>query len=217
MGTGASLTHLIILAPAALHRAAWRALLCGQPGIAIAGTAAEVDELPSLLRPTHPTTILIDVPVPHPALARCIQAAAADRGLLFLVSSYQLEAIVALLQAGATGCVSRDDSVGDLARAVIAAGRGEIVLPPSIAARALALLARGSHAGDNPAEALSEREQEVLRLLARGLTNKDIAQTLILSVRTIEGHLRSIFAKLGLGSRTEAALWAIRHGFGPDE
>ena len=58
---------------------------------------------------------------------------------------------------------------------------------------------------------------EVVRLLGRGLTNKDIAQTLILSVRTVEAHLRSIYGKLGVRTRTEAALWTVRHGFGPEE
>jgi DNA-binding NarL/FixJ family response regulator len=60
---------------------------------------------------------------------------------------------------------------------------------------------------------LSERETDVLRLLAQGYTNKDIAQTLFLSVRTVEAHLRSIFAKLDVSSRTEAALWAVQHGY----
>jgi two-component system, NarL family, response regulator LiaR len=70
---------------------------------------------------------------------------------------------------------------------------------------------------DPPDTSLSAREAEVLGLLARGLTNKGIAQTLFLSVRTIEAHLRSIFAKLGVRTRTEAALWAVGHGYGADE
>jgi DNA-binding NarL/FixJ family response regulator len=108
--------------------------------------------------------------------------------------------------------------VGDLARAIIAAGRGEIALPPHIAGRALAALARGEPASDEGLiEPLSERELEVLRLLAQGLTNKDMAQTLILSVRTVEAHLRNIFGKLGVRSRTEAALWAVTHGYAGDE
>ena len=122
-----------------------------------------------------------------------------------------------LLQAGATGCISRDDTVGDLARAIIAAGRGEPVLPPVIASQALLALARGQAVSQNPIESLSEREMEIVRLLAQGQTNKDIAQTLILSVRTVEAHLRSIFARLGVRSRTEAALWAAKHGYGSQE
>lgn len=69
---------------------------------------------------------------------------------------------------------------------------------------------------DRLIEPLSEREADVLRLLAQGLTNKDIAQTLILSVRTVEAHLRSVYGKLGVRSRTEAALWAVKHGYNPE-
>jgi DNA-binding NarL/FixJ family response regulator len=107
--------------------------------------------------------------------------------------------------------------VAELARAIIAVGRGEIALPPSIAGRALAALARGESVGGSLIEPLSERESEVVQLLAQGLTNKDIAQTLFLSVRTVEAHLRNIFGKLGVRSRTEAALWATKHGYGPEE
>ena len=78
------------------------------------------------------------------------------------------------------------------------------------------MLARGERLEGDLVEPLSARETEVLGLLARGLTNKDIAQSLMLSVRTVEAHLRSIFGKLAVGSRTEAALWAVRHGYGED-
>jgi DNA-binding NarL/FixJ family response regulator len=160
---------------------------------------------------------LIDLPLPQADLAQQIKAALPDLGLLFLVQTYELAEILPLLQAGATGCLSRDASVGDLARAIIAVGRGEITLPPEIAARALVALARGETADQALVEPLSEREIEVLRLLAQGATNKDIAQTLILSVRTVEAHLRNIYGKLGVRSRTEAALWAVKHGYGAEE
>lgn len=224
MGAPSSAIHLVILAPAALHREAWRALLSAQPDIHICGTAGTHAEVSPLLQPGRPTTVLIDLSAPNLDLARRLRAAAPECGLLFFVPSYDLSEIVPLLQAGATGCVSRDDSKGDLARAIIAAGRGEIVLPPVIAARALAALARGEPIGgpqgerscDGLAEPLSDREVEVLRSLARGFTNKDIAQTLFLSVRTVEAHLRSIYGKLSVRSRTEAALWAIKHDYAPD-
>ena len=87
----------------------------------------------------------------------------------------------------------------------------------TIAGRALAAMARGETVGETLVEPLSDRETEVLRLLAQGLTNKDMAQTLILSVRTIEAHLRNIFGKLGVTSRTEAALWATKYGYGPED
>ena len=206
------------IAATALYRAAWTALLSEQPDIDVVGAVGDVSEIPAIVQTDQPTTLLIDLSPPLPSVARQLTADVPNLGLLFLIESYELGQILPLLQAGATGCISRDEAVADLARAIIAVGRGEIWLPPAMAARALAALARGETAGgDKLIEPLTERETEVLRLLAQGLTNKDIAQTLILSVRTVEAHLRNIFGKLNVTSRTEAALWATRHGYGPDD
>lgn len=210
-------TSLIVLTPVTLYREALRTLLSGQPGIIVAGAVADVLQVSPLLRPDQATAILVDWPAPSPDLARQLKTVASDAGLIFLVGSYELSDIIPLLQAGANGCVARDDPVGDLARAVIAAGRGEIVLPPAIAARALLVLARGGPTIDTLIEPLSDREMAVLRLLADGHTNKDIAQALLISVRTVEAHLRSIYGKLGVRSRTEAVLWAVRRGYGPQD
>lgn len=206
--------RVIVFAPAPLQRDAWLALLAGYPDIDLAGGAGEMADLPALAVPSEPTAVLIDLPAADPELVRQMRAAAPQAGLLCLVSGYDLPVVVELLQAGVTGVVSREERGTDLARALIAAGRGEIVLPPAIAARALAALARGERAAGALIEPLSEREIDVLRLLAQGLTNKDIAQTLLLSVRTVEAHLRNVYGKLGVHSRTEAALWAVRHGYG---
>jgi DNA-binding NarL/FixJ family response regulator len=210
-------TRLIVLASATLYRAAWQALLAKQPDILVVGTVDDISQVSAFLEPGQPTTLLFDLPSPLPALAQQLKAIIPDLGLLFLVGSYELEQILPLLQAGATGCVSRDEPVAKLARAIIAVGRGEVALPPSIAGRALAALARGEAVGGSLIEPLSERESEVVQLLAQGLMNKDIAQTLFLSVRTVEAHLRNIFGKLGVRSRTEAALWATKHGYGPED
>jgi two-component system, NarL family, response regulator LiaR len=213
-------TRLLIYALATLQREAWRALLSNQPGITIGGVLTDPEHLAALLQPDLPTTLLIDLPKAQPDLIRSLKDIGPNLGLLIFVQSYDLSEIIPLLTAGAAGCISRDESVGDLARAIIAAGRGEIVLPPAMAMRALTALARGEPIGparSAPIEPLTEREVEVLRLLAQGLTNKDIAQTLILSVRTIDAHLRSIFGKLNVRSRTEAALWAARNGYGPEK
>ena len=167
--------------------------------------------------PDRPTALLIDLPTPRPDLIQSLKEIDPNAGLLVLVHSYDLAEIIPLLKAGATGCLSRDESVGDLARAIIAVARGEIVLPPSVAMQALTALASSESIG--PAHSasiglLTDREIEVVRLLAQGSTNKDIAQALFLSVRTVEAHMRTIFGKIGVRSRTEAALWAARQGFG---
>ena len=136
-------------------------------------------------------------------------------GLLCLVDAYDLNQVVTLLQAGAAGVLSRNATLPELTRALIAASRGEIVLPPELAAQALASLARGGLGAQQNIETLTDRERDVLTLLAKGMTNKDIAQTLFLSVRTVEAHLRNIYGKLNVASRTEAVLWAVQHGFEP--
>lgn len=224
MGPVSSTTRLIILASSALYREAWCALLSSQPYILLSGTSHDVTGIRAFLSPGQPTTIFIDLPTPTPDLTYQLRAAASDCGLLFLVQSYSLTEIVALLQAGATGCISRDDSVSDLTRAIIAAGRGEIVLPATIAAHILSSLANTARAlealthnqpiGETLVEPLSERETDILKLLGQGLTNKDIAQTLLISVRTVEAHLRNIYDKLDVRSRTEAALWAVQSSYG---
>lgn len=212
-------TQLVIYGPSRLRRETWRGVLSARPGVAVVGEAADISGVVARLPSGSQAAVLVDGEGEPPEVARRLRAAVPDAGLLFLVAAYDLTQIVALLRAGASGCVSLDDSIGDVARAITAVGRGEIVLPPAIASRALAALARG----ETPAQAvagelvepLSERESDVLRLLAQGRTNKDIAQTLMLSVRTVEAYLRSVYGKLAVRSRTEAALWAVRHGYGP--
>lgn len=202
-------TSVIVFTPAAIHAAAWVALLDRQPGIALAGTAPLPATVATLTAPSRPTAILVDVTIPRPELARELVAAAPGVGLLFLLDALDLDGIVGLVRGGALGCLSREVDPPGLVRGLIAVGRGEIVLPPGMAARVLAALASGQQA-TAPPDALSEREAEVVALLARGMTNKDIAEELFLSVRTVEAHLRSVFAKLGVRSRTEAALWAVQ-------
>jgi DNA-binding NarL/FixJ family response regulator len=229
MKVPASDTHIVILSSFELHGEAWRSLLSNQPGIFVAGVITELSQAPISVSSEQAFTILIDLPSPDPQVVRQLKQIAPQAGLLCLVRSYDLPGILPLLQAGATGFIARSETVGDLARAVIAAGRGEVVLPPAVAVQSLIALAQhrqgsrnlpesnltGPPTGEGDvAEPLTEREMGVLNLLAQGLTNKDIAQTLILSVRTVEAHLRHIFAKLGVRSRTEAVLWAVRNGYG---
>ncbi|GGL59231.1 response regulator transcription factor [Planomonospora parontospora] len=204
----------VIVQAAPLVGAAWHALLSSQPGIGDVLVAHGEQQAGALLTAARPNAALIDVTCERPSVIGRLHDACPHIGLLVLVEAYTAQEVVDLLAAGASGCLTRDGTVADLVSALVAVGRGEVVVPPMLATQALAALARGEPVSDTTIDRLSAREIEVLGLLARGLTNKHIAQTLFLSVRTIEAHLRNIFTKLGVTTRTEAALWAVNHGLG---
>ncbi len=119
-------------------------------------------------------------------------------------------AVRSWLDRGASGCILDSASVEELLSALRQVARGEEYISPQIAHQMVALLGRESGPLIDPVEPITDRERDVLGLLAQGLSNKDMAQKLYLSVRTVEGHLASIYAKLGVGSRIEAVLWALR-------
>lgn len=118
------------------------------------------------------------------------------------------------LDAGAMGCILESASVEELLNAIRQVARGETFLSPALAKQIVASLVTRAEPRE-PSEPLTDRERDVLQLLAQGLSNKDIAQKLYLSVRTVEGHLANIYGKLRVKSRTEAALWAAQRG--PDK
>ena len=215
MTSVSSAVKVAILAKATLPRLAWESLLSPQPGLEVWGTAAHLEDLLALSNEDGQTAVLLDLKEPLPPHVAQLVKALPDAGQLCLVDEYNLSQIMTLLQAGAAGVLSRDATLPELTRALIATSRGEIVLPPELAARTLAALARGEVRSGQNIETLTEREREVLTLLAKGMTNKDIAQTLFLSVRTVEAHLRNVYGKLGVATRTEAVLWAMQHSFDP--
>ncbi len=194
------MTDLIILSLFKLHNEALAALLSGQPGIQICAAYVDLEKLKPFTPIDRETTLLFDFPGLEVERIQAIKERIPQVGFLYLIDHYDLSEVIPLLKGGVTGFVSRQERVGDLARAVIAVGRGEIVLPSEIAIQCLLALAQEhSVSGLSPKagrpNSLSDREVEVLHLLARGMTNKDIAQNLILSVRTVEAHLSNIFLK----------------------
>ncbi|MDQ5854517.1 MAG: response regulator transcription factor, partial [Chloroflexota bacterium] len=116
------------------------------------------------------------------------------------------------LRAGALSYLLKDVSVDVLADAIRKAAQGEAVLHPRVAARVIKDLQGGLHDGPNPFTQLSDRELDVLRLIAGGLSNSDIAARLILSEKTVKGHVSNILSKLQLADRTQAAVFAWREG-----
>jgi NarL family two-component system response regulator LiaR len=136
-------------------------------------------------------------------------------GILILSAYDDDEYVFALLKAGAAGYLLKSVSGDELIRAVKAIHKGEPVLDPAIAKKVMNYFKLPDKVPvlEGDTEHLSERELDIIKLAAKGLTNKDIADRLHLSYRTVEGHMRDVFNKLGVGSRTEAVLYGLRKGW----
>jgi len=161
----------------------------------------------------RPDVVVMDLqmaPLDGIETTRRIRAGYDDIEIVALTSFGDEERVYAALEAGASGYLLKDSDADEVAAAIRAAHRGELQLDPAVARR-LTLSLRAVSGGD-PAVELTTRELDVLRLLGAGKANKDIAADLSISERTARGHVSSILGKLGLSSRTQAALWAVREG-----
>ena len=133
--------------------------------------------------------------------------------VLALAQSWTSEQAMAGLDAGLSGCLSLEASPDELATAIRQVARGDVVLAPELTRALVSRLAAGRTQSSTHGLPLSPRETEVLELVTQGLSNKEIGQRLFLSLRTVENHLAATYAKLGVRSRTEAAVLAIQHGW----
>jgi DNA-binding NarL/FixJ family response regulator len=141
---------------------------------------------------------------------RQVRALYDDIEVVALTSFAEDERVHAALQAGASGYVLKDSDADDVAAAVRAAHRGELQIDPVVARRLMSSLRE--HQGADPISVLTSRELDVLRLVAAGKPNKQIAAELAISERTARTHVSRILRKLCVSSRTQAALWAVREG-----
>jgi DNA-binding NarL/FixJ family response regulator len=200
----------------ALVREGTRRLLEAEPDIRVVAEAGDGSSAVQQAELHHPDVAIVDVAMPGMSgieATRRIKAHLPSVAVLALTAYDDDQYVLALLDAGAAGFMLKDARAQELVEAVRAVHRGEAVLQPRVAARALRRVASGGTSPATTPPPLSEREMEVLREAARGLPNKDIARRLNLSVRTVHTHLGNIFTKLGVGSRTEAVLLALRRGW----
>jgi DNA-binding NarL/FixJ family response regulator len=194
------------------------AFLDSEPDIEVMGQAGGGAEALEILAAMdsegrRPDVIVMDLqmaPIDGIESTRRIRALYGDIEVVALTSFAEEERVHAALEAGASGYLLKDSDADDVAAAVRAAHRGELRLDPTIARRLMASLREGEH--DDPASELTSRELDVLRLVAAGKPNKQIAAELEISERTARTHVSRILGKLHLSSRTQAALWAVREG-----
>lgn len=187
-----------------------RMLLTLDPEIEVVGEGVNGMEAVRLAQELKPDVVLMDLLMPVMdglSAINEIRRHLPETEIVALTSVLEDSVVTDVVRAGAIGYLLKDASGEELVKAIKAAARGEVHLSPQAAAR----LVRDVRAPDNP-QALTSRETDVLRLLAKGCSNKEIAQALKIGEKTVHSHVSNILAKLGVPSRTQAALYAIRTG-----
>lgn len=207
-----SLIRVVIVDDHALVREGTRQVLEADPGLKVVGEAGSAGEGVRQVVELKPDVVLLDLALPDLSgieAARQIRALAPDTKVIVLSAYDDEDYIVAAMEVGAAGFLLKTVRGREVVEAIHGAQQGEIVLHPTIVAKLRHSLQRGKEDG-HPQE-LSARELEILRLVGRGLRDKEIAESLQISRRTVEGHLSRILGKLGVSSRTEAVVYGASH------
>jgi NarL family two-component system response regulator LiaR len=191
-----------------------RAYLELEADIEVVGEARDGQEGVRRAQELQPDVVLMDLVMPTmdgvEATSR-IKQERPETHVIILTSFLDDERVVPAIRAGATSYLLKDVAASDLVRAIRGARAGQAQLHPEVARRLMQQVTSPRKTEEAGAQ-LTEREREVLRLLAEGRSNKEIARLLVVSERTVKGHVSNILGKLGLQDRTQAALYAVRHG-----
>jgi NarL family two-component system response regulator LiaR len=201
-----------------LVREGTRELVQQEQDMEVVGEAGDGQEAIELADKLRPDVVIMDISMPKVngiEATKRIKELYPATAVLILTAYDNEQYIFALLEAGAAGYLLKNVRRSELIDAVRAVHAGESVLHPVVARKVLERFrgAKGKVGEEEESDILSEREMEVLRLASKGISNKDIARELVVSVRTVQAHLGNIFNKLGVGSRTEAVLYALRRGW----
>lgn len=200
----------------AIVRQGVRAFLETQPDIKVIGEAGSGEEAIPLCESLAPDIVLMDLLMPGMGgveATRRVKAISPHTQVIVLTSYHEDEHVVPAIRAGALSYLLKDAAPGEIAAAIRKAAVGEVTLSPAIAAQMMkAVTGERKAAEATPPSPLTARELEVIRLIADGLSNTEIAERLFLSEKTVKSHVSNILAKLNLTDRTQAAVYAWREG-----
>ncbi len=212
------MTTLVIADDQGMVRAGFRSLLAAEPDLEVVGEAANGQEVMDVVRRLEPDVTLMDIRMPvldGIAATRLLLADGARTRVLVLTTFDLDEYVFDALRAGASGFLLKDAPAEELAAAIRVVAAGDSLLAPGVTRRVIDAFVRRpapARVADTRLAALTRREVEVLGLLARGLSNVDIAQRLFVSEATVKTHVSNVLAKLGLRDRVQAVIFAYEHG-----
>jgi two-component system, NarL family, response regulator NreC len=207
-GDGRATTTIVLADDHTVMRNALRMLLDAEPGFEVVAEAGDADSAVRYVRGHKPAVLILDLNMPGRASLDAlpdIQEASPDTEIVVLTMQNEPAFARRALQAGVRGYVLKEAADAELVQAVRSAAAGDTYLQPALGARL-------ASAGSREADELSERERDVLRLIALGHTNAEIAEQLYISIRTVESHRAHIQQKLRLTSRAELVRYALEHG-----
>lgn len=202
--------HILLVDDHAVVRQGLKMFLELDSDLKIVGEAENGEQALHMAAKLHPDVVLMDLLMPVMdgiSAIKALREQFPDTEVIALTSVLEDASVMGAMRAGAMGYLLKDTKADELCRAIKAAAAGQVQLSPQVAAR----LMREVQAPQSP-EKLTERETDVLRLLALGRANKEIALELFIGEKTVKTHVSSILAKLGVPSRTQAALYAVRIG-----
>jgi len=198
-----------------LVRQGVRAFLEAHDEFLVVGEAESGKSAVTLAEETVPDVVLMDLIMPGMdgvEATRQVKNISPRSQIVVLTSYHEDEHIFPVLEAGATSYILKDVDMDELAEVIRRAARGEVILHPRVASRLLQELHGARKDEVNPFTELTKREMEVLKLIANGLSNSEIAEQLVISDHTVKGHVSNIFSKLHLADRTQAAVYAWQKG-----